>query len=196
MAAALYQHHCLRLRPSSASPATHLYRQTSRAWGCLCPQRKATSQGWPPAWGGGTPLLCSSQAQICCSLPASTGKAEPVAGWSSNGVPVLLKTKGLLRSRIEVPLAFTPALLYIVLIAPDFTAAVTIWIAVQKWWRGGSCWAAARAGDLTAGESPLQGLLWRATFTHPTLGTAAAFYCWWWCFCFYFFFFFFLLSSM
>lgn len=119
-----------------------------------------------------------------------------MAGWSSTDVPVLLKTKGLLRSRIEVPLAFTPALLYIVFIAPDFTAAVTIWIVVQKWRRGGSCRAAAGAGDLTAGESPLQGLLWRAAFTHPTLGTSAAF-CWWWCFCFYFFslFFFFVILN-
>lgn len=37
-----------------------------------------------------------------------------------------LKTEDLLRSRIEVPLAFTPALLYIVPMSPDFTAAVTI----------------------------------------------------------------------
>lgn len=51
--------------------------------------------------------------------------AESLRGWVCKA-GLLLKTGDLLRSRIEVPLAFTPALLYIVPISPDFTSAVAV----------------------------------------------------------------------
>ena len=99
----------------------------SRGWSCVTQQDRGFGCSGGEAGAAWKTVPCK---------PVAPGSPAAGVHGSAEGLSRLrgcvcitqlfLKTENLLRSRIEVPLAFTPALLYIVPISPDFTPAVTI----------------------------------------------------------------------
>lgn len=114
-------------RPAGGIPAARPSGTVAhRDWSCLTQQERDFGPSGVETGAAGKTVPCKPAA---AGSPAAGvhGGLSRLRGWVCiTPLFFFLKTEDLLRSRTEVPLAFTPAPLYIVPISPDFTSAVTI----------------------------------------------------------------------